>query len=67
MENENKDSIFKKTLIKGWWPFILDTEEAEPELVGKVEVELQLLTATQAEEDPAGLGRKEPNPLPFPK
>ena len=67
MENENKDSIFKKTTIKGWWPFILDTEDAEPEVVGKVEAEIQLLTQQQAEEDPAGRGRKEPNPLPFPK
>ena len=67
MENESRYSIFNKHLIKGWWPLILDTEESEAELTGKVEVELQLLTAQQAEEDPVGQGRKEPNPLPFPK
>ena len=67
MNNENKDSIFKKKQIKGWWPFILNTEESEPELVGKVEAQLELLTEQEAEEDPAGLGRKEPNPLPFPE
>lgn len=66
MNNENKDSIFKKKMIKGWWPFILNTEESEPELVGKVEAQLELLTEQESEEDPAGLGRKEPNPLPFP-
>ena len=52
--------------MKGWWPFILNTEENPPELVGKLECELQLLTEIEAEEDPAGLGRKEPNALPFP-
>ena len=66
MSGEKKLNIFKKKLIKGWWPFILNTEESEPELVGKVEAELQLLTELEAEEDPAGLGRKEPNPLDFP-
>jgi hypothetical protein len=31
-----------------------------------VEVELQLLTAEEAEKTPVGLGRKEPEPLPEP-
>nr|XP_047145918.1 otoferlin-like isoform X1 [Hydra vulgaris] len=66
MNNENRDSIFKKKLIKGWWPFIIDTEESDPELVGKVEVQLELLTEVEAAAEPAGLGRKEPQPLPFP-
>lgn len=66
MTNEKRDNIFTKKQIKGWWPFILNTEEAEPEVTGKVEAELQLLTEMEAEEDPAGLGRKEPNALPFP-
>ncbi|XP_065652291.1 otoferlin isoform X5 [Hydra vulgaris] len=66
MSNENRDSIFKKKLIKGWWPFIIDTEESDPELVGKVEVQLELLTEVEAAAEPAGLGRKEPQPLPFP-
>lgn len=66
MSGDKKLDIFKKKLIKGWWPFILRAEDAEPELVGKVEAELELLTEVEAEEDPAGLGRKEPNPLDFP-
>ena len=66
MIGDKRDNIFKKKFLKGWWPFILNTEEAEPELTGKVEAELQLLTEMESEEDPAGLGRKEPNALPFP-
>ena len=67
MNNENRDSIFKKKRLKGWWPFSYNAADSEPELVGKVEAELELLTEQEAEEDPAGLGRKEPNALPFPE
>ena len=52
--------------MKGWWPFVLNTEESEPELVGKVDLEITLFTEVEAENDPAGLGRKEPNALAFP-
>lgn len=34
---------------------------------GKVEAELKLLTAEEAEKIPAGRGREEPDPLPEPK
>ena len=67
MGNKHTDSIFKKKHVKGWWPFGCSREDSEPELVGKVEVELELLSQQEAEQDPAGLGRKEPNPLPFPE
>lgn len=67
MNNEHRDSIFKKKHIKGWWPFGRCREDSELELVGKVEVELEILSQQEAEQDPAGLGRKEPNPLPFPE
>ena len=67
MNNEHRDSIFKRKHIKGWWPFGCRPEDSELELVGKVEVELELLSQQEAEQDPAGLGRKEPNPLPFPQ
>jgi len=36
-------------------------------LQGKVEAEFQLLTVEEAEKSPAGLGRKEPEPLEKPK
>uniref|UniRef100_A0A8C9U5C9 Otoferlin n=1 Tax=Scleropages formosus TaxID=113540 RepID=A0A8C9U5C9_SCLFO len=45
-------NIFKQRRIKGWWPFL-----------GKVEAELHLLTAEEAEKNPVGLGRNEPEPL----
>uniref|UniRef100_A0AAY5F2Q0 C2 domain-containing protein n=1 Tax=Electrophorus electricus TaxID=8005 RepID=A0AAY5F2Q0_ELEEL len=45
-------SIFKQKRVKGWWPF-----------VGKVEAELHLMTAEEAEKNPVGLGRNEPDPL----
>uniref|UniRef100_A0A6Q2Y2V9 Otoferlin n=1 Tax=Esox lucius TaxID=8010 RepID=A0A6Q2Y2V9_ESOLU len=45
-------SIFKQRRIKGWWPFL-----------GKVEAELQLVTAEEAEKSPVGEGRNEPEPL----
>jgi len=34
---------------------------------GKVEAELHLLTLEEAEKNPAGLGRNEPDPLDKPK
>ncbi|PAA74424.1 hypothetical protein BOX15_Mlig025810g1 [Macrostomum lignano] len=61
-------SIFRNRRCRGWWPFIGESEDepGEPELGGKVDAELQLLTAAEAEANPAGLGRSEPQPLPEP-
>ncbi|CAM9619692.1 unnamed protein product [Lampetra fluviatilis] len=56
-------SIFKLKRIKGWWPFVSTDDNNEQELTGKVEAELHLLTAEEAEKNPAGLGRSEPDPL----
>ncbi|XP_069089782.1 otoferlin isoform X1 [Pleurodeles waltl] len=56
-------SIFKQKRVKGWWPFVARNENDELELTGKVEAELHLLTAEEAEKSPAGLGRNEPDPL----
>uniref|UniRef100_H3C510 Otoferlin n=1 Tax=Tetraodon nigroviridis TaxID=99883 RepID=H3C510_TETNG len=56
-------SIFKQKRIKGWWPFVARNEEDEFELTGKVEAELHLLTGEEAERNPVGLGRNEPEPL----
>uniref|UniRef100_A0A674H028 C2 domain-containing protein n=1 Tax=Taeniopygia guttata TaxID=59729 RepID=A0A674H028_TAEGU len=50
-------SIFKQKRVKGWWPSALCS------LQGKVEAELHLLTAEEAEKSPAGLARNEPDPL----
>ncbi|XP_068136050.1 otoferlin isoform X11 [Hyperolius riggenbachi] len=56
-------SIFKQKRVKGWWPFVARNENDELELTGKVEAELHLLTAEEAEKSPAGLARNEPDPL----
>uniref|UniRef100_A0A668A8F9 Otoferlin a n=1 Tax=Myripristis murdjan TaxID=586833 RepID=A0A668A8F9_9TELE len=56
-------SIFKQKRVKGWWPFVARDENDEMELTGKVEAELHLLTAEEAEKSPVGLGRNEPDPL----
>ncbi|XP_072218039.1 otoferlin isoform X5 [Leuresthes tenuis] len=56
-------SIFRQKRVKGWWPFVARDENDEMELTGKVEAELHLVTAEEAEKSPVGLGRNEPDPL----
>ncbi|XP_050710389.1 otoferlin-like isoform X3 [Eriocheir sinensis] len=56
-------NIFKQRRVKGWWPFYIKRENEEMELTGKVEAEIHLLTKEEAEKNPAGLGRNEPDPL----
>ncbi|KAK7584153.1 hypothetical protein V9T40_005116 [Parthenolecanium corni] len=56
-------NIFKQKRVKGWWPFYVKKENEEMELTGKVEAELHLLTQEEAERNPAGQGRSEPDPL----
>ncbi|KAJ8009618.1 hypothetical protein DPEC_G00090770 [Dallia pectoralis] len=56
-------SIFKQKRVKGWWPFVARDENDEMELTGKVEAELHLMSAEEAEKCPVGLGRNEPDPL----
>ncbi|XP_053916656.1 fer-1-like protein 6 isoform X2 [Cuculus canorus] len=55
---ENKISIFQQKRVRGWWPFI-----KAGELTGKVEAEFHLVTAEEAEKNPVGKARKEPDPL----
>ncbi|EPQ13110.1 Otoferlin [Myotis brandtii] len=56
-------SIFKQKRVKGWWPLLARDENDEFELTGKVEAELHLLTAEEAEKNPVGIARNEPDPL----
>ncbi|XP_076646228.1 otoferlin isoform X2 [Halictus rubicundus] len=56
-------NIFKQKRIKGWWPFYVKKENEDMELTGKVEAEIHLLTKEEAEQNPAGFGRNEPDPL----
>ncbi|XP_035390396.1 fer-1-like protein 6 [Electrophorus electricus] len=57
-DNSEYISIFQQKRSKGWWPFV----KAE-ELTGKVEAEFHLVTAEEAEKNPVGRARKEPEPL----
>ncbi|XP_050085649.1 otoferlin-like isoform X2 [Anopheles aquasalis] len=56
-------NIFKQKRVRGWWPFFIKKENDEMELTGKVEAEIHLLTRDEAEKNPAGYGRNEPDPL----
>ncbi|XP_075247387.1 otoferlin-like isoform X2 [Convolutriloba macropyga] len=56
-------SIFRNRRVKGWWPFTRKNDDQEFELTGKLEAEIHLLTADEAEKTPVGLGRSEPEPL----
>ncbi|XP_052861524.1 otoferlin-like [Anopheles cruzii] len=56
-------NIFKQKRIRGWWPFFIKKENDEMELTGKVEAEIHLLSKEEAEKNPAGYGRNEPDPL----
>ncbi|XP_055682391.1 otoferlin [Lutzomyia longipalpis] len=56
-------NIFKQKRVRGWWPFFIKRENDEMELTGKVEAEIHLLTKEEAEKNPAGYGRNEPDPL----
>ncbi|KAF7258644.1 hypothetical protein EG68_04847 [Paragonimus skrjabini miyazakii] len=60
-----KFSMFKNKNVRGWWPCTDEIYE-QVELQGKVECEMSLLTAVDAENSPAGLAREEPNALPKP-
>uniref|UniRef100_A0A673ZL07 Fer-1 like family member 6 n=1 Tax=Salmo trutta TaxID=8032 RepID=A0A673ZL07_SALTR len=51
-------SIFQQKRSRGWWPFV-----KAGELTGKVEAEFHLVTSEEAEKNPVGRARKEPEPL----
>lgn len=67
LDNVPTVNIFKQKRIRGWWPFYRKRENDELELTGKVEAEIHLLTTEEAEQNPAGLGRNEPDALEKPK
>ncbi|KAL9883742.1 otoferlin-like isoform 3-T8 [Glossina fuscipes fuscipes] len=56
-------NIFKQKRVRGWWPFYIKKQNEEMELTGKVEAEFHLLSKEEAEQNPAGFGRNEPDPL----
>ncbi|XP_031461526.1 fer-1-like protein 4 [Phasianus colchicus] len=69
-EREEREAKQKKKKKKKWSSSVKpeDMEFTDPSgnkyfLTGKVEAEFQLLTVEEAEKNPVGLGRKEPEPL----
>ncbi|XP_010215004.1 PREDICTED: fer-1-like protein 4 [Tinamus guttatus] len=69
-EREEREANQKKKRKKKWSSSVKpeDVQFTDPSgnkylLTGKVEAELQLLTVEEAEKNPVGLGRKEPEPL----
>ncbi|GLV33991.1 misfire [Carabus blaptoides fortunei] len=56
-------NIFKMKRVKGWWPFYVKKDNEDIELTGKVEAEIHLLSREEAEKNPAGCGRNEPDAL----
>ncbi|KAL5022080.1 hypothetical protein ScPMuIL_001235 [Solemya velum] len=53
-------SLFEQKHMRGFWPCYSD-KDGERKLTGKVEMELELISAVDAEQRPAGKGREEPN------
>ncbi|KAM4608723.1 fer-1-like protein 6 [Polymixia lowei] len=58
IDRMDRISIFQQKRARGWWPF---TKAGE--LTGKVEAEFHLVTSEEAEKNPVGRARKEPEPL----
>ncbi|KGL76075.1 Fer-1-like 6, partial [Tinamus guttatus] len=60
VSEENKISIFQQKRVRGWWPFVKAGELTVGISLGKVEAEFHLVTAEEAEKNPVGKARKEP-------
>ncbi|CAF4888115.1 unnamed protein product, partial [Rotaria sp. Silwood1] len=60
-------NLFVSKRIAGWWPMIAPLKEGEIRdkalLGGKLEAELSLVTAEEAEQNPVGKAREAPQPL----
>uniref|UniRef100_A0A7N6BQ01 C2 domain-containing protein n=1 Tax=Anabas testudineus TaxID=64144 RepID=A0A7N6BQ01_ANATE len=77
-DGTEKISIFQQKRARGWWPFSKSGELTvrrqnhtqmntnQVIILGKVEAEFHLVTAEEAEKNPVGRARKEPEPLPKP-
>uniref|UniRef100_A0A3B5BH22 C2 domain-containing protein n=1 Tax=Stegastes partitus TaxID=144197 RepID=A0A3B5BH22_9TELE len=63
-DGSERISIFQQKRARGWWPF---SKSGELTLQGKVEAEFHLVVAEEAEKNPVGRARKEPEPLPKPR
>ena len=67
-QSSNCVNLFEQKRIKGFFPFVAADEASSadggPELAGKLEVELEVVTSFESESHPAGKGREEPNANP---
>ncbi|KAM9462377.1 myoferlin isoform 1-T1 [Clarias gariepinus] len=57
---DKSKSLFAQKTVKGWWPCYIE-KDGKKELGGKVEMTLEIVNETEADERPAGKGRDEPN------
>ncbi|XP_076648742.1 otoferlin [Halictus rubicundus] len=58
--------LFKMTRIRAWWPFQRSVGTGHFVQAGKIELEMAVLPAEEADEEPAGKGRDPPQELPPP-
>ncbi|KAM4624027.1 myoferlin-like [Polymixia lowei] len=59
-KSENARSLFAQQSVRGWWPCSIE-QDGKKVLGGKVEMTLEIVRETDADEKPAGKGRDEPN------
>ncbi|XP_028288019.1 myoferlin-like isoform X2 [Parambassis ranga] len=57
---EHAKSLFAQQSVRGWWPCSIE-QNGKKVVGGKVEMTLEIVSETDADERPAGKGRDEPN------
>ncbi|XP_047464490.1 myoferlin isoform X3 [Mugil cephalus] len=57
---DDSKSLFAQQSVRGWWPCSIE-QDGKKVLGGKVEMTLEIVSETDADERPAGKGRDEPN------
>ncbi|XP_011064503.1 PREDICTED: otoferlin-like [Acromyrmex echinatior] len=60
-------NLFKVTHTKAWWPFMCGIDSDRYIQAGKIELEISVLKAIDADNQPAGQGRDPPQNLPSPR
>ncbi|XP_031785250.1 otoferlin isoform X4 [Nasonia vitripennis] len=59
-------SLFRAQRTRGWWPLSISTAAGQYAPAGKIELEMSLLPASEADKQPVGKGREPPEALPPP-
>ncbi|XP_025075892.1 otoferlin-like [Pogonomyrmex barbatus] len=60
-------NLFKVTRTRAWWPFSRSVDAGRYIQAGKVELEISILKAEDADNQPVGKGRNPPQILPSPR